>query len=196
MADSRYSFLSAEERREREEQERREREEARAAARRKQEEDTRTITRIVRAAAYEVDVLAAELDPTIREILTEFVEASSGNTPLIEKTEFCPHDEIDEAKPWQRYEIVHRWHAEYTAAHIHAEIQSMTTDRPLPFIGAFSGIQLRVLIKWGHSIPIVNLQRLDDVFEARIGIPSILDVEYESEDPARQGATRFRYSGA
>jgi hypothetical protein len=195
MSDFDQGFLSERERQQLEEAEERRRKSLKDSDRRKQEADARTVTYLVRAAAAEVDVLAKEIDEKVRDVLIDFVTASSRQLPTIDKTEFCPNEEIDEKKPWQRYEKVHRWHAEYEAARIYVELHSMTTDRPVPMIGAFSGLQLRVMIKWGKSVPTVNLHRLDDVFEARLGIPTILDVEYESEDPARKGASRFRYAG-
>ena len=194
MSDFYQAFLGEEERRRLEEEEERRRKAGKDVDRRKQEEDARAITYIVRAAAAEVDALARDIDDTVRDVLIDFVTASSRQLPTLEKTEFCPYEEFDPKKPWQRYEKVHRWHAEYEAAHIYLELHSMTTDRPLPLIGAFSGVQLRVLIKWGKSVPTVNLHRLDDVFEAKLGIPTILDVDYESEDPARKGASHFRYA--
>jgi hypothetical protein len=194
MSDFDQSFLGEEERRRLEEQEERQRKAVKEADRRKQEEDARAVTYIVRVAAAEVDALASDIDDTVRDVLLDFVTSSSRQLPTLEKTEFCPNDEIDPKKPWQRYEKVHRWHAEYDAAHLYVELHSMTTDRPLPLIGAFSGLQLRVVIKWGKSIPTVNLHRLDDVFESKLGIPTLLDICYESEDPARKGASRFRFA--
>jgi hypothetical protein len=195
MVGSKHGFLSEQEREEFEEDELRKRRAVEAARKRKQDEEAQVITAIVKSAADEVDRLAAEIDGAVRDILTDFVTASSRQIPTIEKTEFCPNDEIDDRKPWLRYEKVHRWHAEYEAAHMYAELHSMTTNKPLPLIGAFSGLQLRCVIKWGKTIPIVNLHRLDDVFEARLGIPAILEVEYESEDPAHRGSSMFRYTG-
>src|SRR5437764_420080 len=115
MVGSKHGFLSEEERLRADEDQYRRRAAEKAAALRKQEDDARIITRIVKCAADEVDALAAEIDDEVRDILTDFVTASSHHTPTIEKTEFCPHDEpeIDEKKPWERYEKVHRWHAAY-----------------------------------------------------------------------------------
>lgn len=188
MGYSKHGFVSQEERLQLDAEQRKALKEARAEAERKQADEAEMITRIVQQAAYEVDALAEQFDPIIRDIMADFVEANSSQPAVIHKREYCPNTVIDESKPWERYQKVHEWCAEYEAARIQAEIVSMMTDKPLPLIGSHSGVNLHCMIKWGKSVPKINLFRLDDVFEARLGVPAIMDVSYETVDPTHPHA--------